>query len=105
MQHFMSTAGIAGFAIVFGLNLVNGNDPSKAVVSALLAALGFAVLTRSFMRKAFVQLHHSAFEQQQAAVEAVHAEAPSSALASLRMTEEAEFPPAEDVPAEDVPAA
>mgnify|MGYP000866872074 CR=1 FL=1 len=64
MQHFVSTAGIAGFAIVYGLNLVNGNDPGKSVVSALLAALGFAVLTRSFMRKTIIQLHHSAFDQQ-----------------------------------------
>jgi len=78
MQHFISTAGIAGFAIVYGLNLVNGNDPGKSVISALLAALGFAVLTRSFMRKTVVQLHYSAFEQQtkaQAAAETPPAEA------------------------------
>jgi len=90
MQHFISTAGIAGFAVVYGLSLMNGNDPGEAVVSSLLAALGFAVLTRSFMRKTFVQLHHSAFEEQQAAAqvaaESVEAEAPPA---------EAEAPPAE----------
>ena len=91
MQHFMSTAGIAGFAIVFGLNLVNGNDPGKAVVYALLAALAFTVFTRSFMRNAIVQLHRSAFEQQQAAAQAAikEAEVPPA---------EAEVPPAEAVP-------
>ena len=97
MQHFVSTAGIAGFAIVYGLNLVNGNDPGKSVVSALLAALGFAILIRSFMRKTFVQLHYSAFEQQrtaaQAAAEAVEVEAPP---------DETEAPPDET---EAVPAA
>ena len=68
------------------LNLVNGNDPGKAVVYALLAALAFTVFTRSFMRNALVQLHRSAFEQQQAAAQAAIKEA------------EAEVPPAEAVP-------
>ena len=90
MLHFISTAGIAGFAIVYGLNLVNGNDPGKSVVSALLAALGFAVLIRSFMRKTVVQLHHSAFEQQQAAAQTA--------------AEATEAPPAEAPPAEAPPA-
>ncbi|MDP7009760.1 MAG: hypothetical protein QF685_00125 [Verrucomicrobiota bacterium] len=102
MQHFISTAGIAGFAIVYGLNLVNGNDPGKAVVSALLAALGFAVLTRSFMRKTFVQLHHSAFEQQQAATEAVPAETEVPPAETEAPPAEIEAPPAET---EAVPAA
>jgi hypothetical protein len=95
MQHFISTAGIAGFALVYGLNLVNGNDPGKSVISALLGALGFAVLTRSFMRKTIVQLHHSVFEQQQAATQA--AEAPPAEAPP------AEAPPAEAPPAEAVP--
>ena len=100
MQHFMSTAGIAGFAIVFGLNLVNGNDPGKAVVYALLAALAFTVFTRSFMRNALVQLHRSAFEQQQAAAQAAIKEAESEVPPA-----EAEVPPAEAEvpPAEAVP--
>jgi len=88
MQHFISTAGIAGFAIVYGLNLVNGNDPGKSVVSALLAALGFAILTRSFMRKTIVQLHYSAFEQQTA-------EAPPEETAEAPPEETAEAPAAE----------
>ncbi len=105
MQHFVSTAGIAGFAIVYGLNLVNGNDPGKSVISALLAALGFAVLTRSFMRKTVIQLHHSAFEQQQAATQAAEAppaEAPP-AEAPPAEAPPAEAPPAEAPPAEAVP--
>ena len=93
MQHFISTAGIAGFAIVFGLNLVNGNDPGKAVVYALLAALAFTVFTRSFMRNAIVQLHRSAFEQQQAAAQAAIEVAEAEATPA-----EAEVPPAEAVP-------
>ena len=118
MQHFISTAGIAGFAVVFGLNLVNGNDPGEAVVSSLLAALGFAVLTRSFMRKTFVQLHHSAFEEQQAAAqvaaEPVEAEAPpveaeAPPVEAEAPPVEAEAPPvgaeAPPVEAEAVPAA
>ena len=88
MQHFISTAGIAGFAIVYGLNLVNGNDPGKSVVSALLAALGFAILTRSFMRKTVVQLHYSAFEQQTA-------ETPPAETAETPPAESVETPPAE----------
>ena len=99
MQHFVSTAGIAGFAIVYGLNLVNGNDPGKSVVSALLAALGFAVLTRSFMRKTFVQLHHSAFEQQQTTVEAVETEAPPAETEAVPAETEAVPAETEAVPA------
>ncbi len=102
MQHFISTAGIAGFAIVYGLNLVNGNDPGKSVVSALLAALGFAVLTRSFMRKTFVQLHHSAFEQQQVAAEAPPAETEAVPAETEAVPAETEAVPAET---EAVPAA
>ena len=100
MQHFMSTAGIAGFAIVFGLNLVNGNDPGKAVVYALLAALAFTVFTRSFMRNALVQLHRSAFEQQQAAAQAAikEAEAEVPPAEAEVPPAEAEVPPAEAVP-------
>ena len=91
MQYFISTAGIAGFAVVYGLNLVNGNDPGKSVVSALLAALGFAVLTRSFMRKTVVQLHYSAFEQQTA-------EKASAEATEAPPVEATEAPPAEAVP-------
>ena len=79
MQNFVSTAGIAGFVIVFGLNMANGNDPGKAVVFSLLAALGFAILFRSFMRKTYTQLHFSMYEKQMAAAkelaEAAEAEA------------------------------
>lgn len=79
MQNFVSTAGIAGFVIVFGLNIANGNDPGKAVVFSLLAALGFAILFRSFMRKTYTQLHFSMYEKQMAAAkelaEAAEAEA------------------------------
>ena len=102
MQHFISTAGIAGFAIVYGLNSVYGNDPGQSVVSALLAALGFAVLIRSFMRKTVVQLHHSAFEQQQAAAQTA-AEATEAPPAETEAPPaETEAPPAE---VEAVPAA
>jgi hypothetical protein len=80
MQNFVSTAGIAGFVIVFGLNMANGNDPGKAVVFSLLAALGFAILFRSFMRKTYTQLHFSMYEKQMAAAkELAEAEAAEKA--------------------------
>jgi hypothetical protein len=102
MQNFVSTAGIAGFVIVFGLSIANGNDPGRAVIHSLLAALAFAILIRSFMRKAYTQLHYSLYEKQlaaaQEAAETAEAEAAEKAAREAEAVPVAEEP--EALPAE-----
>tara|TARA_B100000029_G_scaffold424989_1_gene433150 strand:+ start:284 stop:637 length:354 start_codon:yes stop_codon:yes gene_type:complete len=90
MQHFLSTAGIAGFLLVMGLNVVFENDLGTGLVHALIAALAFTVLTRWFMRKTYTALHASLYESQVAAARKAQEEAEAKAAEEAEAAKAAE---------------
>ncbi|MBL67375.1 MAG: hypothetical protein CMO74_02810 [Verrucomicrobiales bacterium] len=98
-------AGTGGFVLVFGLNLVNGNDPGRAVIGSLVAALAFAIFVRFFMRSTYTQLHQSLYEKQVAAAQAAAEEANAAEeQQAVEQVEAAEETP-EPIEAEPAPAA
>ena len=109
MQHFLSTAGIAGFLLVMGLNVVFENDLGTGLVHALIAGLAFTVLTRWFMRKTYTALHLSLYTAQMAVAQKAHegamakAEEAAAKKAEEKGEEETEPDEAEPEP-EAVPA-
>ena len=70
MTSYMIHGGIAGFLLVFALNLLNGNGYGTSLMWSCIATVAFAYVSRWFMRSVFSEMHLSAWEQQQAAAQA-----------------------------------
>ena len=70
MTSYVIHGGIAGFLLVLALNLLNGNGYGTSLMWSCIATVGFAYISRWFMRSVFSEMHLSIWEQQQAAAQA-----------------------------------
>ena len=66
----MIHGGLGGFLLVLALNLLNGNGWGITLMHSCIAALGFGIGARWFMRSLFSELHVAVWEHQQAAAKA-----------------------------------